>query len=181
MTMLTNGLHRADLGICRALVFLQHFCWLQSFYLCWLFECSSFSTFCSQPSLPSGCFLVSICACLNSVWWCLVSSAHTVVMVTFQACLHHPFSLTRHLSHTQILSMGLFLFLFYFTTLSCYNNKKQKIPKIYKYTVWSSTEQLGHWCHISILQCYSCYSSIAQLLGGYKIIIYEAFFSQVMG
>ena len=95
--------------------------------------CSSFSTFCSQPSLPYGCFLLSICACLHSVWRCLVSSAHRVVMVTFQACLHHPFSLTRHLSHTHILSMGLFLFLFYFTTLSCYNNNKEKITKIYKY------------------------------------------------
>lgn len=109
----------AVLGICRALAFLQRFCWRQSFYLCWLF--------------PSECLLVSICACLHSVWWCLVSSAHRVVMVTFQACLRRPFSLTRHLSHTHILSMGLFLFLFYFTTLSCYNNNKEKITKIYKY------------------------------------------------
>lgn len=34
---------------------------------------------------------------------------------------------------TLILSMGLFLFLFYFTTLSRYNNNKEKITKIYKY------------------------------------------------
>ena len=42
-------------------------------------------------------------------------------------------SLTRHLFHTHILSMGFFLFLFYLTTLSCYNNNKEKITKIYKY------------------------------------------------
>lgn len=29
--------------------------------------------------------------------------------------------------------MGLFLFLFYFTTLSRYNNNKEKITKIYEY------------------------------------------------
>ena len=136
--MLANGLpslvvYGAVLGICRALAFWQRFCWRQSFYLCWLFVYSSFSTFCSQPFLPSECFLVSICACLHSVWWCLVSSAHRVVMVTFQACLRRPFSLTRHLSHTHILSMGLFLFLFYFTTLSCYNNNKEKVTKMYEY------------------------------------------------
>ena len=96
-------------------------------------------------------------------------------MVAFQARLHHLFSLTRHLSHTHILSMGLFLFLFYFTTLLYYNNRKEKITKIYKYD-----NLLNNWAIDVTFLFFNVILVILQLRG-YKIIIYEAFFSEVMG